>query len=38
VFFVALFPQFLTRGCPVLPDALALAAAVVALDIVWFSA
>lgn len=38
VFFVALFPQFLMRGSPVLPYALAMAAAVVALDITWFSA
>ena len=38
VFFVALFPQFLVRGSPVLPYALAMAAAVVAIDIVWFSA
>ena len=38
VFFVALFPQFLTRGNPVLPYALAMAATVVALDLVWFSA
>jgi threonine/homoserine/homoserine lactone efflux protein len=38
VFFVALFPQFLMRGSPVLPYALAMAAAVVALDIMWFSA
>jgi threonine/homoserine/homoserine lactone efflux protein len=38
VFFVALFPQFLTRGAPVLPYALGMAAVVVALDIVWFSA
>ena len=37
VFFVALFPQFLTRGAPVLPYALAMAAVVVALDIGWFS-
>jgi threonine/homoserine/homoserine lactone efflux protein len=37
VFFVALFPQFLTRGTPVLPYALAMAAVVVALDIAWFS-
>jgi threonine/homoserine/homoserine lactone efflux protein len=37
VFFVALFPQFLTRGSPVLPYALAMAAAVMTLDIVWFS-
>jgi threonine/homoserine/homoserine lactone efflux protein len=38
VFFVALLPQFLTQGSPVLPYALAMAATVVALDIVWFSA
>ncbi len=37
VFFVALFPQFLIRGSPVLPYALAMAATVVAFDIVWFS-
>ena len=37
VFFVALFPQFLARGSPVLPYALAMAATVVALDIAWFS-
>jgi threonine/homoserine/homoserine lactone efflux protein len=38
VFFIALFPQFLTRGSPVLPYALGMAAAVVVLDILWFSA
>jgi threonine/homoserine/homoserine lactone efflux protein len=38
VFFIALFPQFLTRGSPVLPYSLAMAATVVALDIAWFSA
>lgn len=37
VFFIALFPQFLTPGSPVLPYALAMAATVVALDVVWFS-
>jgi threonine/homoserine/homoserine lactone efflux protein len=37
VFFVALFPQFLTRGSPVLPYALGMAAVIVALDVVWFS-
>jgi threonine/homoserine/homoserine lactone efflux protein len=37
VFFVALFPQFLTPGAPVLPYALAMAATVVALDVLWFS-
>jgi threonine/homoserine/homoserine lactone efflux protein len=38
VFFVALFPQFLMRGSPALPYGLAMAATVVAFDIVWFSA
>lgn len=38
VFFIALFPQFLTRGSPVLPYALGMAAAVVVLDVLWFSA
>jgi threonine/homoserine/homoserine lactone efflux protein len=38
VFFVALFPQFLTRSQPVLPYALAMALVVVAVDLVWFSA
>ncbi len=37
VFFVALFPQFLTRGSPVLPYALAMAAVIVSLDVVWYS-
>jgi threonine/homoserine/homoserine lactone efflux protein len=37
VFFVALFPQFLTRGSPVLPYALGMAAVIVALDVLWFS-
>jgi len=37
VFFVALFPQFLTRGSPVLPYALGMAAMIVVLDVVWFS-
>ena len=37
VFFVALFPQFVRPGAPVLPYALAMAAVVVALDIAWFS-
>jgi threonine/homoserine/homoserine lactone efflux protein len=36
VFFVALFPQFLTPGTAVLPAALAMAATLVALDFVWF--
>jgi threonine/homoserine/homoserine lactone efflux protein len=38
VFFVALFPQFLSRSQPVLPYALAMALVVVAVDVVWFSA
>jgi threonine/homoserine/homoserine lactone efflux protein len=37
VFFVALFPQFLTRGSPVLPYALGIAGAIVLLDVLWFS-
>jgi threonine/homoserine/homoserine lactone efflux protein len=38
VFFIALFPQFLTRGSPVLPYALAMAATEVTLEVVWYSA
>lgn len=37
VFFIALFPQFLSPGASVLPAALAMAAVIVAYDIVWFS-
>jgi threonine/homoserine/homoserine lactone efflux protein len=37
VFFVALLPQFLSPGTAVLPAALAMAAVIVALDVVWFS-
>jgi threonine/homoserine/homoserine lactone efflux protein len=37
VFFIALFPQFLHRGDPVLPYSLAMAATVVAIDVIWFS-
>jgi threonine/homoserine/homoserine lactone efflux protein len=37
VFFVALFPQFLTRGSPVLPYALGMAAVIVVLDVLWFA-
>jgi threonine/homoserine/homoserine lactone efflux protein len=37
VFFVALFPQFVTRGSPVLPYALAMAGVIVLLDVLWFS-
>jgi threonine/homoserine/homoserine lactone efflux protein len=37
VFFVAFLPQFITRGSPVLPYALAMAAVIVLLDVLWFS-
>ena len=37
VFFVALFPQFVPDGAPVLPAALVMAATIVALDLVWYS-
>lgn len=37
VFFVALFPQFVSPGSPVLPYALAMAVVIVTLDIAWFS-
>jgi threonine/homoserine/homoserine lactone efflux protein len=37
VFFVALFPQFLSPGEAVLPAALAMGAVIVAVDVVWFS-
>ncbi len=36
-FFVALFPQFIPRGAPVLPSALAMAAVIVAVDLIWYS-
>jgi threonine/homoserine/homoserine lactone efflux protein len=38
VFFVALFPQFLTPHAAVLPAALAMAGVIVTLDVLWFSA
>jgi threonine/homoserine/homoserine lactone efflux protein len=38
VFFVALFPQFVPDGAPVLPSALLMAATIVAFDLVWYSA
>jgi threonine/homoserine/homoserine lactone efflux protein len=38
VFFVALFPQFIPDGAPVLPNALAMAATIVVFDLVWYSA
>jgi threonine/homoserine/homoserine lactone efflux protein len=37
VFFVALFPQFVPGGAPVLPCALLMAAMVVTFDLVWYS-
>jgi threonine/homoserine/homoserine lactone efflux protein len=37
VFFVALFPQFVADGAPVLPPALAMAAMIVAFDLAWYS-
>jgi threonine/homoserine/homoserine lactone efflux protein len=36
-FFVALLPQFLRPGAPVLPVALAMAATIVLFDLIWFS-
>lgn len=36
-FFVALLPQFLRPGTPVLPIALGMAATIVMFDLVWFS-
>jgi threonine/homoserine/homoserine lactone efflux protein len=38
VFFVALFPQFLTPGAAVLPAALAMATVIVVFDVVWYGA
>ena len=38
VFYVALFPQFVPAGAPVLPSALLMAATIVAFDLVWYSA
>lgn len=36
-FFVALLPQFLRPGAPVLPSALGMAATIVCFDLIWFS-
>jgi threonine/homoserine/homoserine lactone efflux protein len=36
-FFVALFPQFIPRGAPVLPSALGMATVIVAIDLIWYS-
>jgi threonine/homoserine/homoserine lactone efflux protein len=38
VFFVALFPQFVPHGAPVLPWTLAMAAILIAVDLVYFTA
>jgi threonine/homoserine/homoserine lactone efflux protein len=38
VFFVALFPQFLSPRSAVLPAALAMAGTIVAIDVAWFAA
>jgi threonine/homoserine/homoserine lactone efflux protein len=38
VFFVSLFPQFLTPGTAVLPAAVAMAAVIIALDVLWYGA
>jgi threonine/homoserine/homoserine lactone efflux protein len=37
VFFIALFPQFVPDGAPVLPTTLAMAALLIAVDLVYFS-
>jgi threonine/homoserine/homoserine lactone efflux protein len=37
VFFVALFPQFVPDGAPVLPAALLMACTIVLFDLVWYS-
>jgi len=36
-FFVALFPQFVPHGAPVLPSALLMAATIVVIDFAWYS-
>jgi len=38
VFYVALFPQFVPAGAPVLPSAMLMAATIVAFDVAWYSA
>jgi threonine/homoserine/homoserine lactone efflux protein len=38
VFFVALFPQFVPDGAPVLPWTLAMAAILICVDLVYFTA
>jgi threonine/homoserine/homoserine lactone efflux protein len=37
VFFIALFPQFVPHGAPVLPTTLAMAVVLIGCDIVYFS-
>ena len=37
IFFVALFPQLVPSGDPLLPTALAMSALIVTLDLVWYS-
>jgi threonine/homoserine/homoserine lactone efflux protein len=37
VFFVALFPQFVPRGTPVLPATLAMVGMLVSFDLIWYS-
>ena len=37
IFFIALFPQFIPKGDPVLPTALGMSTLIVALDLVWYS-
>ena len=37
VFFVALFPQFVPAGAPVLPLTIAMGVLVVAIDLAWYS-
>jgi len=37
VFFVALFPQFVPRGTPVLPATLAMVGVLVSFDLIWYS-
>ena len=37
VFFVALFPQFVPSGAPMLPTALAMCLVIVVFDLIWYS-
>jgi len=38
VFYVALFPQFIPAGAPILPATLVMTATIVVLDFVWYGA